>query len=64
MPRTKDFEPAEALDRALDQFWRHGYGATGLDELVHRTRASRYGLYSTFGGKHDLTWLGHRSPLK
>ena len=54
MPRTKDFEPAEALDRALDQFWRHGYGATGLDELVHRTRASRYGLYATFGGKRDL----------
>ncbi len=54
MPRTKDFEPAEALDRALEQFWRYGYGATGLDDLVHRTRASRYGLYATFGGKRDL----------
>ncbi len=28
MPRTKDFEPAEALDRALEQFWRNGWSAT------------------------------------
>src|SRR3989442_2037549 len=54
MSRTKDFEPAEALDRALEQFWCHGYRGTGLDDLVHRTRASRYGLYATFGGKRDL----------
>ena len=54
MPRTKDFEPAEALDRALEQFWRNGYRDTGLDDLVRGTRASRYGLYATFGGKRDL----------
>ena len=54
MPRTKDFEPAEALDRAMEQFWRHGYHGTGLDDLVRRTEASRYGLYTTFGGKRDL----------
>ncbi len=54
MPRTKEFEPAEALDRAMEQFWRHGYRGTGLDDLVRRTEASRYGLYTTFGGKRDL----------
>ena len=54
MPRTKDFEPAEALDRAMEQFWVYGYGRTGLDQLVRRTQASRYGLYATFGGKRDL----------
>jgi TetR/AcrR family transcriptional repressor of nem operon len=54
VPRTKEFEPAEALDRAMEQFWRHGYNDTGLDELVRRTEASRYGLYTTFGGKRDL----------
>jgi len=52
--RTKAFEPAEALDRAMEQFWRHGYRDTRLDHLVRRTQASRYGLYSTFGGKRDL----------
>ena len=54
MSRTKAFEPAEVLDRAMDLFWRHGYAATGLDQLVRRTGASRYGLYATFGGKRDL----------
>lgn len=54
MPRNKEFEPAQALDRAMDLFWRRGYAATALDELVRRTGASRYGLYATFGGKRDL----------
>ncbi|HEV2750051.1 MAG TPA: TetR/AcrR family transcriptional regulator [Gemmatimonadales bacterium] len=54
MSRTKAFEPAEALDRAMDLFWRQGYSETVLDELVRHTRASRYGLYATFGGKRDL----------
>ena len=54
MPRSKAFQPAEALDRAMELFWRDGYAATDLDRLVRHTRASRYGLYSTFGGKRDL----------
>lgn len=38
----------------MDLFWRRGYAATALEELVRDTRASRYGLYATFGGKRDL----------
>src|SRR5256886_7884775 len=54
VPRTKAFHPAEALDRAMELFWRDGYAAAGLDRLVRRPGASRYGLYTTFGGKRDL----------
>jgi TetR/AcrR family transcriptional repressor of nem operon len=54
VPRSKAFETEEALDRAMDLFWRRGYSATALDQLVRRTGASRYGLYATFGGKGDL----------
>ena len=54
MPRSKDFEPAQALDRAMDLFWRRGYAETALDDLVRHTGASRYGLYATFGDKRDL----------
>ncbi len=54
MSRTKAFEPAEALDHAMELFWRQGYTATPLDQLVRHTGASRYGLYATFGGKRDL----------
>jgi TetR/AcrR family transcriptional repressor of nem operon len=52
--RPKAFQPAEALNCAMDLFWRNGYAATVLDQVVHRTGASRYGLYATFGGKRDL----------
>src|SRR5437870_11628630 len=38
----------------MELFWRDGYAATRLDQLVRRTGASRYGLYATFGGKQDL----------
>lgn len=38
----------------MELFWRDGYAATGLDQLVQYTGASRYGLYTTFGGKRDL----------
>src|ERR1041384_6001545 len=37
----------------MELFWRDGYAATGLDVLVRRTGASRYGLYATVGGKRD-----------
>lgn len=54
MPRTKEFVPEEAVERAMGLFWLKGYADTSVDELVGETGASRYGLYSTFGGKHEL----------
>ncbi|MCI0656593.1 MAG: TetR/AcrR family transcriptional regulator, partial [Acidobacteria bacterium] len=30
MARRKEFSPEEALDRAMDLFWRRGYGASSL----------------------------------
>ena len=54
MPRTREFEPDEALERAMELFWLKGYADTSIDELVRETGASRYGLYATFGDKHDL----------
>src|SRR5438034_9109701 len=41
VPRTKPSEPAEALDCAMELFWRQGYAATPLDRLGPRTRTSR-----------------------
>lgn len=54
MPRTKEFDPAIALDRAMHLFWRKGYHDTSLDDLVAATGVQRYGLYSSFHTKHDL----------
>jgi TetR/AcrR family transcriptional regulator, transcriptional repressor for nem operon len=52
--RVKEFDPDEALERALDLFWRHGYEATSIADLVAHLGISRASLYDTFGSKHAL----------
>lgn len=54
MPRRPEFNSANALDAAMKQFWLKGYFDTSVDDLVSATGVSRYGLYGTFGGKHEL----------
>lgn len=54
MPRTKAFDPDEALDRAMQLFWRQGYEATSVQELVDHMGINRFSLYDTFGCKHEL----------
>jgi TetR/AcrR family transcriptional regulator, transcriptional repressor for nem operon len=54
MPRAKAFDPDEALQKAMQIFWEHGYGATSIDTLVRGMGINRFSLYSTFGGKHQL----------
>ncbi|HEY4018971.1 MAG TPA: helix-turn-helix domain-containing protein, partial [Pseudonocardiaceae bacterium] len=54
MGRTKDFDPDTALDAAMDLFWRKGYEATSIQDLVEHLGVARASLYATFGTKHDL----------
>ncbi|HEY3684468.1 MAG TPA: TetR family transcriptional regulator [Streptosporangiaceae bacterium] len=54
MARTKEFDPDEALDRALELFWARGYAATSMADLVAHLGIARASLYATFGGKRDL----------
>lgn len=54
MPRTKDFDPAAAVDAAMDLFWTKGYEATSVDDLVRHLGVGRGSLYATFGSKHQL----------
>ena len=54
MARTKEFEPGEALDRATDLFWRKGYGATSMRDLLDEMRIGRGSFYDTFGDKRTL----------
>ncbi len=35
-------------------FWRKGYAATSVQDLVDRMGINRGSLYATFGKKHDL----------
>ncbi len=54
MARPKEFVPEEALDKAMEVFWRHGYEATSIEELVTQMGVNRGSLYETFGDKHQL----------
>lgn len=54
MPRSREFEPKEALQKAMQVIWRQGYTATSIEDLVEHTGVSRYGLYTTFGDKREL----------
>lgn len=54
MPRAKAFDPDLALDRAMQLFWRKGYEATSVQDLVEQMGINRFSLYDTFGSKHAL----------
>lgn len=52
--RTKEFETDEIADAAMQVFWRRGYTATSVQDLVDGTGLSRSSLYSTFQNKQGL----------
>jgi len=54
LPRTKQFEPQEALDAAMHLFWHKGYGATSMRDLLDAMCIGRGSFYDTFGDKHAL----------
>ncbi|MEM7641043.1 MAG: TetR/AcrR family transcriptional regulator [Pseudomonadota bacterium] len=54
MPRPSSFTVDEMRDRALRVFWRRGYGATSMGDLVSMAGLNRQAIYASFGGKRDL----------
>jgi AcrR family transcriptional regulator len=52
--RPRQYDPARALTQAADVFWKNGYAATSLDDLVAATGMNRPSLYAAFGDKRDL----------
>jgi TetR/AcrR family transcriptional repressor of nem operon len=54
VPRTKEFETGDALDAAMQLFWRKGYAATSLRDLLDGMGIGYGSFYNAFGNKHAL----------
>lgn len=52
--RPRAFDEDQALDRAIDAFWRLGYEGASLSELTQAMGINKPSLYAVFGSKEEL----------
>ncbi|MBY6123743.1 TetR/AcrR family transcriptional regulator [Roseovarius atlanticus] len=52
--RPRKCDPEDVFDKALTLFWKKGYAATSMNDLVVETGMAKPGLYANFGSKDDL----------
>lgn len=69
MARPRTFDEEAILDRAMILFWRKGYEATAMSDLVAELGLGRGSIYAAFGDKHQLfiralgRYLDHQTRL-
>jgi TetR/AcrR family transcriptional repressor of nem operon len=54
MARTREFDTDAAVQAAMDLFWRRGFEATSIQDIVEATGVQRGSLYAAFGSKENL----------
>ncbi|MGO4546692.1 TetR/AcrR family transcriptional regulator [Paenibacillus sp. 2TAB23] len=54
MARPKEFDPEQVLKKIMELFWKNGYYATSIDDILAVTGIGRKSLYDTFGDKQAL----------
>jgi len=52
--RPLEFDRDQALDKAMQLFWRQGYDGTSMSDLTTALGVGRQSLYGAFGDKHTL----------
>lgn len=54
MPRPKSYDRQDAIAKACDVFWEHGFQDLGVRELERLTGLNQFAIRSEFGGKEGL----------
>ncbi|MBL8162818.1 MAG: TetR/AcrR family transcriptional regulator [Anaerolineae bacterium] len=54
MPRSREFDQDDVLDRAMLLFWAQGYEATSVRDLITAMGISSSSLYEAFGDKQAV----------
>lgn len=54
MPWEKTFDIDEATDKATEVFWKKGYDATSMADLINAMKINKGSLYNAFGSKKEL----------
>jgi AcrR family transcriptional regulator len=52
--RPREFDTEQALERAMNLFWRKGYEGTSMSDLTDTLGITRASLYAAFGNKEAL----------
>lgn len=54
MPRPKSYDRQDAIAKACNAFWEHGFQDLGVRELERLTGLNQFAIRSEFGGKEGL----------
>ncbi len=66
MPRNKEFDYHDKLEKVRNLFWEKGYNATSMHDIVDTMGLNRSSIYNTYGNKHQLfvECLTHYAKMK
>lgn len=54
MPKSVSFDRSQVLNQVTELFWKKGFHATSMQDLVDATGLNRSSIYNSFGDKHQL----------
>lgn len=54
MPRQKQYNEEEVIEKAMDLFWRQGYESTSTRMLEKEMGINQFSIYSSFGSKQGV----------
>jgi len=54
MPRKKEFNTANVVEKAMQLFWVHGYKGTSMQMLEKEMGINKFSIYASFGNKQGL----------